>query len=66
MSVGENIKKIRLQRGWSQGDLASAVQVSRPMVCQIERGTKMPTVMLARDIAEALECRLEDLLDEEV
>ena len=63
MSVGENVKRMRLGKGWSQENLAAAVQVSRPMICQIERGSKVPSVMLARDIAEALECRLEDLVD---
>lgn len=64
MSVGENVKRMRLEKGWSQEDLAEAVQVSRPMICQIERGSKVPSVMLARDIAEVLGCRLEDLVDE--
>ena len=29
MSLGENIARLRAQRGWSQGELARALEVSR-------------------------------------
>lgn len=62
MSVGENIKKKRKNIGMSQSDLASAVGVSVPMICQIERGTKVPTVILGAEIAKILQCDLNDLV----
>lgn len=46
----------------SQNDLASAVGVSVPMICQIERGTKVPTVILGAEIAKILQCDLNDLV----
>lgn len=62
MNVGENIKNRRAGIGMSQKDLASAVGVSVPMICQIERGTKVPTVILGAEIAKVLQCDLNDLV----
>lgn len=65
MSVGENIKKFRLAKNLTQEELAKAVGVSGPMITQLERGTKTPNLLLGKDIAKALNCSLEDLLDNE-
>ncbi len=64
MSVGENIKAKRLTLGLTQEELACAVGVGRSMVAQIERGSKIPNLMLGRDIAVALGCSMEKLLEE--
>lgn len=63
-SIGENIKARRQAMGMSQGDLASAIGVSVPMICQIERGTKSVTLMLGAKIAKILQCDLNDLVSE--
>lgn len=65
MSVGENIKKFRLAKNLTQEELAKVVGVSGPMITQLERGTKTPNLLLGKDIAKALNCSLEDLLDNE-
>ena len=62
MSIGETIKTIRTDRNLSQVELAEAIHVSQSMLCQIERGTKVPTLPLSKEIAEALGCKIEDLL----
>lgn len=62
MSIGENIKNRRKSAGMSQNDLAAAVGVSVPMICQIERGTKSVTLMLGAEIAKILQCDLNDLV----
>ncbi|MCI9333859.1 MAG: helix-turn-helix transcriptional regulator, partial [Lachnospiraceae bacterium] len=54
MSVGENIKDRRKTMGMSQKELASAIGVSIPMICQIERGTKSVTLLLGAEIAKVL------------
>lgn len=64
MSVGENIKVKRLELGMTQEDLARAVGIGRSMVAQIERGSKIPNLMLGRDIAGVLGCNMEKLLEE--
>ena len=64
MSIGENIKSRRKNVGMSQNELASAIGVSVPMVCQIERGTKSVTLRLAADMAKVLQCDVNDFLSE--
>ena len=61
--VGASIKKIRVSVGLTQLQLAKKVGVSEPMICQIERGTKMPTVILAKEIADALDVDIKKLLE---
>ena len=45
MSIGECIKAKRIALGYSQERLAMIVGVTQPMMAQIERGTKLPTVI---------------------
>ncbi len=63
MSIGENIRNKRKNLNMSQNDLAAAVGVSVPMICQIERGTKSVTLMLGAEIAKILQCDLNDLVN---
>lgn len=63
MSVGENILRIRKDKGITQSYLAEQVGISQAMLCQIERGTKNPSLQVGIEIAKMLECRVEDLLD---
>lgn len=65
MSIGENIKIKRLAIGLSQNELAAAVGVKQPTIAQYERGSKVPSMILGRDIARILQCTLDDLVGEE-
>lgn len=60
MSVGENIKRIRLERKMTQEQLAEIIGVTRPMITQIERGTKSATMELGKEIADALSCDINE------
>lgn len=64
MSVGENIRVKRQTLGMTQEKLADAVGLGRSMIAQIERGSKVPNMVLGRDIARVLGCSMEDLLEE--
>ena len=64
MSIGECIKAKRIASGYSQDSLAKLVGIGQPMMAQIERGTKIPNMILGRDIARVLGCGMEDLLEE--
>jgi len=64
MTIGENIKKLREAKGWSQQRLADELDMSRPTITQFERGTRNFSVQLGRLIAKALDCTLNDLIDE--
>ncbi|MEE0733309.1 MAG: helix-turn-helix transcriptional regulator [Acutalibacteraceae bacterium] len=64
MSVGANIKAQRMANNMTQKELAEKVHVEQSMICQIERGTKVPTLPLSMDIAAALGCDISDLAKE--
>lgn len=63
MNIGEKVKEKRIEADVMQVTLAEMVGVAPSMICQIERGTKMPTVPLAKQIADALGCNIQDFLD---
>ncbi|WP_242098211.1 helix-turn-helix transcriptional regulator [Sphingomonas sp. CROZ-RG-20F-R02-07] len=47
-----HLKQLRAERGWSQGDLAERLDVSRQSVNAIETGRYDPSLPLAFRIAE--------------
>ncbi len=58
------LKELRSQRGWSQGDLATALGVSRQTVNAIETSRYDPSLPLAFSIAKLFECKIEDIFSE--
>ena len=64
--IGQNIRKYRKQKGWSQKDLSDAVDVDRANISGIENGERgvMNCVMLKR-FARALGVSMDTLMDEE-
>ena len=63
MSVGENIRRIREMKEIPQVELAEKAGVTQAMICQIERGTKNPSIQVAAEITGVLGCALEDFLE---
>jgi len=63
MSVGTNIKKLRLARDLTQVELAIAVGVATATITKYEYGT-MPTLEIAGRIAAELGVSVNALLDE--
>lgn len=62
MSVAENLRELRKKKGMTQQDVADKVGVDRSMIAQFERGSRVPTITLGRDIAVALGVSVDDLL----
>ncbi len=62
MSVGDNIRRIREKAGLTQVYVAKQVGVTSAMLCQIERGTKNPSLQVGAEIAKVLGCSLENLV----
>jgi putative transcriptional regulator len=56
-----NLAERRLDREWTQADLARALGVSRQTVISIERGRFDPSLPLAFLIAQTFGCRIEDV-----
>jgi putative transcriptional regulator len=55
------LKVLRAERGWSQQDLASRLEVSRQSVNAIETGKYDPSLPLAFRIAELFVRSIEDI-----
>jgi putative molybdopterin biosynthesis protein len=55
------VREFRQRRGMSQADLAAQAGVTRQTVSGIESGRYGPTVEVAKRLARALGCRLDDL-----
>ncbi|CAN5162826.1 helix-turn-helix transcriptional regulator [soil metagenome] len=59
--MNNHLKTLRAARGWSQGDLADALGVSRQTVNALETGRYDPSLPLAFQIAALFEQRIEDI-----
>ena len=59
--LGRNIKLIRLQRTYSQADLAEKADISITFLSNIERGNKYPKPAVLSQIAGALEIEVYEL-----
>ena len=55
------VKKMREGRGWSQGELAKRLNVSRQTVISIEKERYNPSLDLAFTLADLFERRIEDI-----
>ena len=64
MNVRRNIRNLREHRGITQVQLAEKVGITQAMLCQIERGTKNPSLQVGAEIAKSLSCKVDDLLAE--
>lgn len=63
MNIGENIRRIRMEAGITQAELAQRVQITQSMLCQIERGTKACSMALGAEIAAVLGCGVAELIE---
>jgi putative transcriptional regulator len=59
--VNNRLKELRGARDWSQGDLATALGVSRQTVNAIETGRYDPSLPLAFTIADLFDLAIEDI-----
>jgi molybdate-binding protein/DNA-binding XRE family transcriptional regulator len=60
-NIENRLRGHRMARGWSQGQLADAAQITRQAVCAIEANQYLPTTAVALRLAGALHCKVEDL-----
>ena len=64
MSVGENIRRSREKKELTQAYVAEQAGISQAMLCQIERGTKNPSLQVGKEIADVLGCTINDFIGE--
>ncbi|MCC8994501.1 MAG: helix-turn-helix transcriptional regulator [Candidatus Contendobacter sp.] len=64
-SVGHRIKVRRVDLEMTQGDLAEQLDITQGYLSYLEKGQRQITVVLLERIANALRCRIADLLPSE-
>jgi transcriptional regulator with XRE-family HTH domain len=57
------VRKLRLEKGWSQEAYAEEVGIHRTYVSDIERGARNPTILIVERLAETLGVSASSLLD---
>ena len=60
--LGDNIKRLRAEKGMSQGDLCRALELDRAYISNVESGNKNPTLSTITNIAKALGVSVDELL----
>lgn len=63
-AVGQRLKSAREAKGWTQEVLAEKVDLSADHIGVVERGVKSPRLETFIDIANALECDANSLLED--
>lgn len=59
------IKEIRKIRNMTQADLAALLEVTPAAISRYESGERIPDIVTAAKIANALGCKVDDLIKEE-
>jgi transcriptional regulator with XRE-family HTH domain len=66
MLLGERIKELRKEAGWSQGELADKVGTDARQISRYENGRITPSLDVVARIAEALNVSVDHLVFEDV
>lgn len=61
MNIGKIISDLRDQKAWSQSDQATKSSISRVMIGKYEREEAVPSIEVAKKIAQAFEVTLDYL-----
>lgn len=62
MNLASKITELRKEKAWSQSELAKQIQVSREIVGRYERGDAVPSIDIAKRMADAFEVTLDYLV----
>ena len=60
--LGKNLKRIRLEKGITQGDIVRSLGVSRSFVSNIENGKTNPTLSTISKLAKAIGVTVGELM----
>ena len=60
--LGRNLRRIRVEKGMTQGDIVRTLGVSRSFVSNIESGKTNPTLSTITNLAKALGVSSDELL----
>jgi len=62
INLGAKIKEIRLEKGWSQTELAYRIDKDQQSIQRLEKGKVNPTYIYLLDLANGLEVSITDLV----
>lgn len=63
-ALGNALRKLRTERGWSQSELALRAEMDRNYLSLIELGRNSPSVRMLMRLCSALGVRAADVLDD--
>ena len=61
--LGDNVRRLRTDKGWSQEDYADRAGIHRTYVSDIERGRRNPTITVVEKLAGPFGIAVGDLLN---
>lgn len=64
LNIGSRIVELRKDKGWSQAQLAEAVNASRDIIGKYERNDNSPSIEMALKIAKVFDISVDYLLGE--
>lgn len=63
-NLASNLRQFRLEKDWSQDDLAEKAELDRTYISDVERGLRNPSIKTLARLAAALQVRIGDLCDD--
>jgi transcriptional regulator with XRE-family HTH domain len=60
---GRRLHELRIARNLTQDELAERCGSNRPFISNLERGVKVPSLTMVLRLAEALGCRVYELVE---
>ena len=64
-NLAKNLRGFRLDKAWSQDELAERAELDRTYVSDVERGLRNPSIKTLARLAAALQISIGDLCDDE-
>ena len=61
--LGSNLKRLRLEKGWSQEEFADRAGIHRTYVSDIERAARNPTITIVEKLAKPFKASASALLE---
>ena len=66
LKIQNRVKELRVNRGWTQQQLAEAVGVSRQSINSIERNRYVPSLLLALSFSRVFACSTDEIFKLEI
>jgi transcriptional regulator with XRE-family HTH domain len=61
--LASNVRRLRKAKGWTQDDLAAALEVEQGVISLIENARSNPSILMLDAVAEALGAQMAELFE---